>query len=296
MNIYNSSSEGIEQNSNNFATLSVQDLTAQNAEIDNLNVDESAVFTGGIQTNALDIISLNNGDILIKKTSPSAIDGLNIGNNNDILTSDGTFPLWTNQIIVNKTTTNQLNIPTTTTGDILVSTVTSDFDKLSVGPANYLLKSDGSNPIYTTNIDISSAILNNSLTLSYSQNAPCFTNSLGVVNSEKLNVKNGTASFSTILTQYYGTLEWPMINNNYYLIKVIQDFDTPEVIDGIVKIDNIQKATFYKPNKPQTTTTEVLFLSNFTGLHSISLEARTSSGTSNMTFSILSVPLPTNIL
>src|SRR5574343_279727 len=129
-NIFNSSSTG---GGNNFTNLTVQNLVAENAAIDNINVDGSAVFDT-IQPHSIAIHNLNPGDVLYI-ASPHDVNGLTIGPANNVMTSTGSIPAWTNSLTINSVTSNQLQIPGTSNGDLLVMNGSGVAQRLAVGAA-----------------------------------------------------------------------------------------------------------------------------------------------------------------
>lgn len=288
MNIYNNSGATFSNEPGNLENLSVKNLTAENAEIDNLNVDMSAVFTGGIQTNSLNITNLNNGDLLFKQSN--AIDGLSIGPNNNILNSNGSAPFWSNNATLNKIITNELEIINTNPGDLLVGG--PNFQRLPIGSSGFFLQSDGVNPSWSpipNPFIVGNLIVDGSLQLTNYIDGPLMTVG-NTVSAERNQIKIFNASFSTTLTQYYGSVEWNLLPNRHYLLTVIQNFDFPEVFDGKCKKDNILLFDFFKTQNNNQLTNKYYFFNLSSTLVGFSLEARAGSGTSNVNVQIILEP------
>lgn len=297
MNIFNDSSEFVREASGNlnpnatFTQVVTEYLVAENAAIDNLNVDQSAVFTGGIETNALKIDGLNNGDILISDAS-SNIDGLNIGPNKNVLVSNGTQPAWTNAIDVNQVTSNSIKINGTSQGDLLTIDNTSNIARLPISISGYFLISDGTNPQWEPIPDpfiMGSAQINNNLQLVSFPNQNLFTNSSGFVVAERSQLHQlGAKSFNSTSTQIYGTQSWAMTNNAWYKLSINLFTSNTVPFHGIVQLSDaittIQLAAFnYDGNNLATVTLHLILKNNFaTGTLAITIIAQTTSGTATL--------------
>lgn len=297
-NIYNDSSEVLRQISGNingnFSNLTVDNLIANNAAIDNLNVDNTAVLS------SLEISNLNNHNLLVAGIN-GAINGLAIGNNNEVLISDGLDAVWSNSLTVNTLTTNSLTIPSTVEGDILVFNNSSEAQRLVVGASGQFLISDGVNPTWNNLPDpliLGGLQVNSNFELTSFTNKTLITNNSGFIVSENIMYNNGSATINTTPSQIYSNLTWTFTNGAWYNIKVQINNGLQSII-GLVKIDT---TIIGYVNCLASNTWYCEFTYNHTGptgLNAMVLtDFNTPAGSSNITYSIKveRAPIPTFVL
>lgn len=219
-NLYNDSSIFIQQSGSstgNFQNLTVKNLIAENAAIDNLNVDATAVFNS-VDTNNL-TMNFPLGALLFSNSGP--IDGLQIGNQNDVLISNG-IPEWTNSLTLQDLTTNTLKIPTTQNGDLIVFDNANNAQRLAVGSSGQFLISDGVNPTWNdipNPFIVGNLIVQQTLTLSYI-NKTIITDGTGVVCSENIRYTSGSAIINGTPSTFYANVSWAFTQFAWYSIKV----------------------------------------------------------------------------
>lgn len=294
-NIYNDSSEILRQatNSSNatYTNLVVQNLIAQNAAIDNLNVDQTAIVS------SLEITNINNHNLLVAGVN-GAVNGLNIGNNNDILISNGTDALWSNSLVLQDLQTNTLKIPTTTTGDLLVFDNNSQAQKLSVGSSGQFFISDGVNPTWNDLPDpliVGGLQINNNLEITNFPNRTIITDNTGFVVSERMMYSSGIATINTTPSQIYGSATWNFTQNAWYSVKVQVNCSTNSQFYGDVKILTFVVGNVYSLMNPNTWFCDFTYNhTTTTGTYGIALENfTTTSGSANLSYSIRVERMPT---
>jgi hypothetical protein len=212
-NIYNDSNPPA--TSNILDSLVVKNLIAENAAIDNLNVDQSAVFEN------MKINTITDNAILVGKTS--GIEGLSPGVNHDVLVSDGTQPVWTNSLNINTLTVNDITVPGTFNGDLIVFNSSQTIQRLGIGPSGTFLISDGTNPTWNAlpnPITLGTVIVNENLFLTSFPDRTLITNGIGQVVSERQKFRSGGATLTTTPTQIYGVVEWNFTQNAWYAVKI----------------------------------------------------------------------------
>jgi hypothetical protein len=241
MNIYNQSGN----NSGSTNNIVSQNITAQNAYLDNVYIDQSLNLTG-----------LSKGDILFIGNETGLVDGLEKGNNNDVLCSNGLIPEYRNSLVLQDLQINTLKINDTLEGDIIVIDDQSQIDRLPIGLSGTFLQSDGTNPSWSAlpnPLILGSAVINNDLTLPAHPNSAIFTNNSGLVYSQQPRFKSGTGIInSTTPTVLYAAIEWLFYQNLWYKVDVQINTDNTNEYAGNILVRNInvgriqqKKATFY---------------------------------------------------
>ena len=236
-NIYNDSSEPIREaggpTNGNFANITVQNLIAQNAAIDNLNVDGTTVVTG------IDITSINNHAVLTAGVNGS-VNGLMPGANNEIMVSNGLDALWTNSLTLQDLQTNTLKIPTTVNGDLLVFNNLSQAQRLGVGTSGQFLISDGTNPTWNAlpnPLIVGGLQVNNNFQLSAFPNRTLITDGTGFIVSEQAQYMSGSATINQTPAQIYGVVSWIFTLNAWYSLKVQVNGGIGSSFGGKIMVD-----------------------------------------------------------
>lgn len=291
MNIFNDVN-GINNTNNSggtssFTNLTVQNLVAQNAEIDNLACDVSAVFTGGIETNALQMSSLSSGDILVTSNS-GVVNGLAIAVNNDVLTSNGVTPVWTNSLTLNSLNSNSLGINGTSNGDLLVMNSSSIANRLAIGSSGYFLISNGSIPQWEplpSPLTLGSLIVNSTCQFTNYLNKTLITDNSGALVSETPQLStNGSTSFSTTTSTIYSYGTWSFSGGGWYKVKWDITTSNTTSFHGNIGINNVPiQYINYLGSNIETLCGD--FIYQYTGASSSTVGIEiilTSSGTSNL--------------
>lgn len=286
-NIYNDSSEVIRQAGSsingNFTNLTVQNLIAQNAAIDNLNVDNTAIVS------SLEITNLNNHNILTAGVN-GAINGLAIGNNNEVLISNGLNAIWTNSLNINTLSTNTITIPTTVEGDLLVFDNSSQAQRLPIASSGKFLISDGVNPTWNdlpNPLIVGGLQINANAQFSNYANSNLYTDASGFILTERPKfTQGGSQGFTTTPNQFYGSAVWYMTNNAWYKIKVLMTSANTNGFYGTVKVNTNIISYFYYPGvQTQSVCVDQIYLhTGTTGIQGIALTAQTSTGISSISY------------
>lgn len=295
MNIYNDSSEPIREAggtmNGNFTNLTVQNFIAQNAAIDNLNVDQTAVLS------SVEITNVANHSILTAGVNGS-VNGLLPGANKEILVSNGLDALWTNSLTLQDLQTNTLKIPGTVTGDILVFDSQQQAQRLAVGASGKFMISDGTNPTWNdlpNPMILGGLQLNGNFEMTTMPNRTFVTDNTGFVVSEQPMFTSGSAVINSTPSQIYGVLAWQMTNNAWYSIKIQINNGGVGYSGGYARINLAQIGYINNPVGPNTWYCEFTYNhTGSTGLQAIALEGfATASGTTTLNYSIRVERMPT---
>ena len=294
MNIYNDSSIYIQQAggqiNGNFTNLTTQNLIAKNAAIDNIQVDQTAIFASA------EVSDLANHSIVVAGPNGS-LNGLAIGNNKEVLVSNSIDAVWTNSLDINTLTCNDITINGTQNGDLLVVNGGA-LDRLPIGSSGTFLQSTGTLPSWSpipNPFIVGGLQVNNNLEISNFPNRTIITDNTGFVVSERMMYSSGIATINTTPSQIYGSATWNFTQNAWYSVKVQINCSTNSQFYGDVKILTFVVGNVYSLMNPNTWFCDFTYNhTTITGTYGIALENfTTTSGSANLSYSIRVERMPT---